>query len=141
LNITAIDAANSSSILQCWQLTPFTVSSTPGTVGALSAFFGEASNISYTVIPPRTNAGLHVAPAAQFVIFLSGLIHLTLPNSTQEAWVAGGKYGVIFAADTKDRSTFGHITNYPANEDTVVVQVPLAPGMELNHTVLHEGGC
>ena len=65
LNITALDAVNGSSILQCWQLDPFTVSSTPGTVGALSVFFGEASNVSFTVIPPRTNAGLHVAPAAQ----------------------------------------------------------------------------
>lgn len=38
LNITALDAIDGSSILQCWQLDPFTVSSTPGTVGALSVF-------------------------------------------------------------------------------------------------------
>lgn len=67
LNITAISASNGSSILECWRLDNFTVSQTPGTVGALSVFFGEASNVSYTVIPPRTNAGLHVAPAAQYV--------------------------------------------------------------------------
>ncbi|KAK4627360.1 hypothetical protein CLAFUW4_04167 [Fulvia fulva] len=149
LNITALDAIDGSSILQCWQLDPFTVSSTPGTVG-------EASNVSYTVIPPRTNAGLHVAPAAQFVVFLSGLIHLTLPNSTDEAWVVGGKYGMILAGDTADvlgiggnvltidlcvLGTFGHNTEYPGNEATVAVQVPLAPGMKLNHTVLQEVGC
>lgn len=66
LNITAISAANGSSTLECWQLDNFTVSNTPGTVGALSVFFGEASNVSYTVIPPRTDAGLHRAPAAQY---------------------------------------------------------------------------
>lgn len=97
--------------------------------------------MSYTVIPPRTNAGLHVAPAAQFVVFLSGLIHLTLPNSTDEAWVVGGKYGMILAGDTAGKSTFGHNTEYPGNEATVAVQVPLAPGMKLNHTVLQEVGC
>ena len=102
----------------------------------------------------------------RFVVFLSGLIHLTLPNSTQEAWVVGGKYGLIFAGDTADKSrcpkggrmgsfdrnvllmshcsclgTLGHNTEYRSNEDTVAVQVPLAPGTKLNHTVLHEGGC
>lgn len=97
LNITAINAANGASILECWRLDNFTVSNTPGTVGALSLFLGSASNASYTVIPPKTNAGLHRAPAAQFVTFLSGLIHITLPNSTDDAWVVGGKYGLIFA--------------------------------------------
>lgn len=71
LNITAITASNNASTLECWTLSPFTVSNTLGTVGSLSAFFGEASNVSYTVIPPRTNAGLHRAPAAQYVFVLS----------------------------------------------------------------------
>ncbi|SMR54497.1 unnamed protein product [Zymoseptoria tritici ST99CH_3D1] len=141
LNITAITASNNVSTLECWGLENFAVSTTPGTVGALSVYLGEASNVSYTVIPPRTNAGLHRAPAAQFVTFLSGLVHITLPNCTDDAWVIGGKYGLIFAEDTADVSVYGHGTEYPANEDTVALQVPLAPGVELNHTVLHRGGC
>lgn len=40
----------------------------------------------------------------RFVVFLSGLIHLTLPNSTDEAWVVGGKYGMILAGDTAGKS-------------------------------------
>ncbi|SMQ51075.1 unnamed protein product [Zymoseptoria tritici ST99CH_3D7] len=138
---TSITASNNVSTLECWGLENFAVSTTPGTVGALSVYLGEASNVSYTVIPPRTNAGLHRAPAAQFVTFLSGLVHITLPNCTDDAWVIGGKYGLIFAEDTADVSVYGHGTEYPANEDTVALQVPLAPGVELNHTVLHRGGC
>ncbi|CZT22439.1 uncharacterized protein RCC_08309 [Ramularia collo-cygni] len=141
LNITAITATNGASILECWRLDNFTVSTVPGTVGALSVFFGQASNVSYTVIPPRTNAGLHRAPTAQFVTFLSGLIHVTLPNSTDDAWIIGGKYGLIFAEDTADVSEYGHGTEYPAKGDTIALEVPLAPGTKLNHTVLHAGGC
>jgi fatty acid/phospholipid biosynthesis enzyme len=42
------------------------------------------------------------------VIFLSGLAHITLPNSTAEAWVSGGKTGAILALDTADVSALGH---------------------------------
>lgn len=73
----------------------------------------------------------------RYVIFLSGLAHITLPNSTDEIWVRGGKDGLIVAAD--GQSEFGHVTTYPGGADTVAVQVPweVAPGYE----VLYGGGC
>lgn len=40
---------------------------------------------------------LLITDCERFVTFLSGLIHITLPNSTDDAWVVGGKYGLIFA--------------------------------------------
>lgn len=67
LNITAINAAHGLSVLQCWQLEPFSVSSTPGTVGALAVNLGNASNATYSIIEGRTNAGLHNAPVPQYV--------------------------------------------------------------------------
>ena len=55
------------------------------------------------------------------VAFLSGLAHVTLPNSTGEAWITGGKYGLIVAADRD--ATDGHFTRYPSAEDTIALQV------------------
>lgn len=76
----------------------------------------------------------------RWVAFLSGLAHITLPNSTAEAFVAGGANGLIFAADTAARSTFGHSTNYPGYSETRVLQIPTGGGIP-NHNVLHSGPC
>jgi len=76
----------------------------------------------------------------RWVAFLSGLAHITLPNSTAEAFVTGGANGLIFAADTAARSTFGHSTNYPGNSETRVLQIPTGGGIP-NHNVLHSGPC
>ena len=65
LNITALDGINGSSVLQCWQLDPFAISTTPGTVGALSLNLGNVTSATYQIIPGRTNAGLHNAPVPQ----------------------------------------------------------------------------
>jgi hypothetical protein len=77
----------------------------------------------------------------RYVSFLSGLVHVTLPNATGEAWVQGGKYGLIIAADNAAVSKYGHITTYPGDADTVVLQVPFKGGVLPNHTVLHPGPC
>ncbi|KAK3934377.1 hypothetical protein QBC46DRAFT_399972 [Diplogelasinospora grovesii] len=141
LNLTAISAAHGSSTLECWQFGPFSSSSTPGTTGALNLVLGDMSNASYSVIPPRFDGGLHNAPAPQLVFFNTGLIHITLPNSTDEAWVQGGKYGLIIAADTADKSTHGHRTQYPSDADTIALQVPLKAGERFDYTLLHQGAC
>ena len=76
----------------------------------------------------------------RWVIFLSGLAHITLPNSTDEAYVYGGENGLIFAADTSDVSTLGHATNYPSKEETRAIQVPTG-GTIPSHNVLYNGPC
>lgn len=77
----------------------------------------------------------------RWVVFLSGLAHLTLPNSTTEAWVEGGKNGAILALDTADVSALGHYTTYPSQEQTTALQIPLGERGVPGHRVLHEGPC
>lgn len=77
----------------------------------------------------------------RLVYYASGLIRLSVPNTTEEAWVVGGKYGLIFAKDTADKSQFGHLTEYVSDADTIAMTMPLAEGQSLKHTVLHCGAC
>ena len=72
---------------------------------------------------------------------ISGLVHISLPNSTTEAWIQGGKYGFILAADTKAVSKSGHITEFPGGDDTVIAQFPITGGELPAHVVLYEGPC
>jgi hypothetical protein len=160
LNITAISAQNGSSVFECWQILPgFSTSSQAGTIGASILQLGNLANMSYSVIPPKFNAGLHNAPTTQYVSsrtsshsstlthllerwvsFLSGLAHVTLPNSTVEAYIPGGKNGFIFAADTAAVSTKGHSTNYPSDSETIALQIPTG-GTIPQHNVLYSGPC
>jgi len=141
LNVTALWAENGASVLQCWQILPgFTTSSQSGTAGASILQLGALSNMSYSVIPPGFNAGLHNAPTEQWVAFLSGLAHVTLPGSDVDAFITGGANGLIFAADTAARSTKGHNTTYPSSKETRVLQIPTGGGIP-NHNVLYSGPC
>lgn len=141
LNITALTAHGGVSVLECWQLLPgFATSSQAGTIGASIMQLGNLANASYSVLPPGFNASFHSAPAKQWVVFLSGLAHVTLANSTDEAFIVGGKNGLIFAADTPDVSPKGHSTNYPSKEETLAIQIPTG-GVVPEHTVLYKGPC
>ncbi|PSR83815.1 hypothetical protein BD289DRAFT_435236 [Coniella lustricola] len=141
LNITALGAANNASTLECWQMTtPFTISSTAGTSGSASLELGDVTNLTYTVLPAGFDGGLHNAPRAQWVIFISGLAYITLPtNSTTAAYIPGGEFGVIFAADTADVSAAGHRTQYPGVTETVALQMPVDEVP--THEVIHSGPC
>lgn len=77
----------------------------------------------------------------RYVLFFTGLAHITLPNSTSEAWVRGGRNGLIIAADTAAVSTLGHITTYPSEKETLGLVVQTAGGEVPPHVVLHEGAC
>ncbi|KAK3076674.1 hypothetical protein LTS18_012364, partial [Coniosporium uncinatum] len=76
---------------------------------------------------------------------LSGLIHITVnssstANSTKptpvEAWIQGGRYGLLFAADTADFSALGHYAEFPGDAPTVLIQTPFADNKIPEHTVL-----
>ncbi|KAI1799470.1 hypothetical protein F4811DRAFT_543738 [Daldinia bambusicola] len=143
LNITAIGARDGSSTLECWQMnTPFNSSSDPGTAGSLVTDLGGVSNVSYSIIPPGYDGGLHHAPYAQWVSFASGLAHITLPDdSSTSALVSGGEFGLIFAADTAPVSERGHRTQYLGITETIVLQIPTRDGEVPAHDVLHMGPC
>lgn len=67
LNITTIAAnAQKESILQCWELdAPFIASAAAGTTGSVFAQLGEGAAVSYGIIPPKFDGGLHNAPVVQ----------------------------------------------------------------------------
>jgi hypothetical protein len=81
----------------------------------------------------------------RLVAFLSGLIHVTLPNTTisptTSAWIQGGKYGLVVAVDTANVSKYGHVTEYPSDADTVSLQIPFKDGKIPDHKVLYDGPC
>ncbi|KAJ5545024.1 hypothetical protein N7535_006588 [Penicillium sp. DV-2018c] len=143
LNVTVLGARDNRSTLECWALSSgFETSSTPGTAGAAALDLGGVGrNASYTALPAGFDGGLHNAPVLQWVVFLSGLAHITLPNSTTEAWIEGGKKGAILALDTTDVSTLGHFTTYPSQEWTTALMIPLGEKGVPDHRVLHEGPC
>ncbi|ROV96569.1 hypothetical protein VMCG_07822 [Cytospora schulzeri] len=143
LNITALGAANNASTLECWQMdTPFAISTQQGTSGSAQLQLGNASTMSYSVLPAQYDAGVHNAPANQWVIFLTGLAYITLPaDNTTSAYVSGGQFGLIFAADTSDVSGTGHSTAYPGITETVAIQIPTQDGEIPLHTILHNGPC
>ena len=94
------------------------------------------NNVSYWTSTSFTRTD----PPERWVAFLSGLAHITLPDSNVEAFVTGGKNGFIFAADTAAVSTKGHLTNYPSNSETIALQIPTG-GTIPQHNVLYSGPC
>ena len=72
--------------------------------------------------------------------FLSGLTHITIPNSQQEVYIEGGKYGLLLAADTADVSQSGHISSTGAEEVTGLM-IPTPNGQLPKHNVLHSNPC
>ena len=100
----------------------------------------------------------------RITILLSGMIRITSPapltnNASvpvpgqdmsgdrpeeKVAYIVPGtvKSSVLVAADLKALSTIaGHFTEFPANEPTVLVQVPFDGNRVPRHKVLYEGGC
>jgi len=135
-----VTTAHNTTQLQCWNLTlPFVTSSVPGTIGSQSLSF-LTRNLTYTVIPPRFDAGLHNAPVPQLVHFISGVAHVTLPQQPDGTglWLVGGKAGLLFAVDTTGQ---GHVTQYPSDEVTVGIVAPFEGGVVPQHTVIKEGAC
>lgn len=85
-------------------------------------------------------------------MILNGLIRITTPyapsplNET-EAYIMPGTLSssLIIAADTEATSYLsGHYTEFPSNENTILVQLPLQ-NFSVNgaqqHVVLHDGPC
>ncbi|KAI1273268.1 hypothetical protein F5Y07DRAFT_259818 [Xylaria sp. FL0933] len=143
LNVTAISARNGSSTLECWQMnTPFDNPTQPGLLGTAQSSLGATSSLSYSIAPPNQDRGLHNAPQKQWVAVLSGAVYITLPDDdTTDAYIFGGPFGLIFAADTEDISTKGHRTQHIGQTESVVFEIPTADGKVPEHHVLHLGPC
>ncbi|KAK6078124.1 small secreted protein [Seiridium cupressi] len=139
LNVTAVTHAKGESVLQCWQLPyPFGISNAPGVANGSYAVIGEVANTTLTVIPANSDGGRHYADS-QWVYFITGLAHITLPNSSDEAWINGGKYGLLWAGDPSKFSKHGHSTFY--HEQSVTLALMTEGGKEPKHEVVRQGAC
>ncbi|KAJ5949237.1 hypothetical protein N7454_000821 [Penicillium verhagenii] len=116
----------------------------------LTSTIATASTLNVTVLSAQNNASTLECWALKPGFTTSSeagtagsksLAHITLPNSTAEAWVSGGKNGAILALDTTDVSRLGHITKYPSNESTITFEVPLGEEGIPAHNVLYSGAC
>ncbi|KAB8238248.1 uncharacterized protein BDW43DRAFT_263333 [Aspergillus alliaceus] len=136
LTATAVvEDARGSALLECWRFTsPFYEYPTVGMAHSLA----NVSNITYVAIPPRSSEGIHKPPHPMIFVLLSGLAHVTLPDSDEEAWIMEGVNGLLVAADV---SGFGHYTDYPSDKTTIALQVPFKDGHIPDHAVVHRGAC
>lgn len=75
-------------------------------------------------------------------MLLEGFAYIALPHdSSTGAYIAGGKSGLLFAADTADVSRDGHTSMYLGDTESVYLQIPTLNGKVPRHTTLHMGPC
>ncbi|CAA7269213.1 unnamed protein product [Cyclocybe aegerita] len=82
IEVTALVGKNGVSALECWKIHPdFAISPQPGTVGARVQSIGNISGATVVFFDEKnvTFAGLHPAPAPQWVVFISGGGYVQLP--------------------------------------------------------------
>lgn len=73
------------------------------------------------------------------------MAHISLPNASEssdesEAYIQGS-HGILIAADTRNVSRYGHITDFPGDETTLIAQFPVTGNEVPMHLVLHRGAC
>ncbi|KAH8800640.1 hypothetical protein F5884DRAFT_685354 [Xylogone sp. PMI_703] len=142
VHITSLVAENGTSNFECWALQPgLSVIHQSGLNGVEVLPLGALQNATYTVWPAGFKGGPHNDPSPQYFVAVNGLLHITIPNSAQEAFLLSGKNGLAFVADTTNLSPKGHITSNPTKEDTITLQIPTADGLIPKHRVLHKGVC
>lgn len=73
-------------------------------------------------------------------VLLSGIAHVTLPSKPDDEglWIMQSANSVIVAVDTEGP---GHVTEYPADVESVALQIPFEGGRIPEYEVLHEGVC
>jgi len=139
VRVNALIGKDDASAVQCWQVEPpFGISQQAGTVGAKIQQLGNmqhATVVFFNETGP-TAAGLHPAPAPQWVITLAGSGVVTLPTTGQKVSLPLGS--IIIANDTAEVSKIGHNTDWAAG--SIAVQLPFENGV-VNHTVINDGIC
>ncbi|KAK7990295.1 hypothetical protein PG990_014575 [Apiospora arundinis] len=160
LNITALASRNQVSVLECWQLN---ASVPTQAMSAYNYFIGNTTGATWSIIEPNTTPGEAWAPAIQLTMVMNGLIRITAPAPSTDpdcidflgnrlptcpdvnvAYMMPGTLAssVIIAADLQSTSTLrGHFTEFPSNEQTVLVQAPFVGNLIPEHVVLHDGAC
>ncbi|TLD03116.1 uncharacterized protein PgNI_12584 [Pyricularia grisea] len=135
LNVTAISAQDGASTFECWEVdSPITAD------GNLS--LGRVQNITWSVIPPGKFEGPHNAPYNLWLFLIKGMFHFTIPgNDSTVAYLTGGEFGLLFAADTADVSRTGHTSASMGDTETVLPRIATEGGMLPNRKRIHMGAC
>ncbi|KAF5872212.1 uncharacterized protein Bfra_005566 [Botrytis fragariae] len=141
-NLTAITASKNISIFQCWQLTDPIISGEQPGYGSemILQNLGAMGNATYGYLSANFPGAAHVAPAAQYVVLLSGQMVITISETNQTATFTAGANGIIVAADTQDKSANGHMTA-SLDEPVATLQIPFLGGVPPGYKVLHDGVC
>ena len=74
----------------------------------------------------------------RFFVLLSGLAHVTLPETGDSLWIVEGVNPLIVAADIKGD---GHFTEYPSDKPSVALQIPFVNGVMPSHRVVKHDVC
>ncbi|KAH8923432.1 hypothetical protein BT69DRAFT_1219038 [Atractiella rhizophila] len=122
---------------QCWAIQPgFTNSSQSGTIGNNILQLGDLANASYTQYPigERHDAGLHNAPARQYVVLLSGGVTVTFPNLTDSEPFRAYAGDILIATDVVGTSKVGHDSVWESGTETL--QIPWKNGKAPGHVVI-----
>ncbi|KAJ9136570.1 hypothetical protein NKR23_g9717 [Pleurostoma richardsiae] len=161
LNITAISSRDGYSVLECWQLASVPVEAMSAINYVIS---GNTTKATWSVIRPQTTVGEAWAPTVQLSMILNGLIRITAPspppsvNSSGYTAIPGSSSpppqsvayimpgtatsSLLIAADMSSTSyLMGHYTEFPSDEETILVQVPFAGNEAPEHSVIYEGPC
>ena len=81
--------------------------------------FLDATKIGFLRLPKGYKAGLHPAPAKQFVMVLTGRMEVESGDGEQKQFLPGS---VLLVTDTQGS---GHRTSVLGNEDVFLVWVPV----------------
>ncbi|KAK0629361.1 hypothetical protein B0T17DRAFT_525310 [Bombardia bombarda] len=151
LNMTAISSRDGYSVLECWQLASVPVDAMSAANYALGA---NTTTATWSRIEPRTFVGEAWAPHVQITSpapsSSSSTNEVANESSTASSAQLGGAgaeqltelSSVLIAADLKAVSTIqGHLTEFPSDEPTVLVQIPFEGDKIPEHVVLYDGPC
>ncbi|OIW33193.1 hypothetical protein CONLIGDRAFT_163829 [Coniochaeta ligniaria NRRL 30616] len=107
------------------------------TVGAAMTL-ADTTNVTYVVLPPRSEEGVHKPPHPMLFVLLSGLAHVRTLDGADDIWIMEGVNNVVVAADDVGH---GHYTDYPSDKETAALQLPFKDGKAPGHVILHRGAC
>ncbi|KAI9800183.1 MAG: hypothetical protein M1826_005361 [Phylliscum demangeonii] len=141
--LTAISAAKRQSRLECWQLSrpEFVSNSTNEDISGVNIeLLGPIDNVAIVIVPPEIDVGEH-RDRVEYVAVLTGLLHISIPNTTQELWLGPGQTKLMLATDTSLVSDLGHESTFPTSQQTTAVQIQPVGGVVPDHVVLYDGPC
>lgn len=123
------------------------------TVGEAWALSAQCVSLFLSSPLDQRRKACRLTSDARITVVLNGLIRVSVPppSCTKDACPSASvgyfmpgtlSSSMLFALDTKETSTKrGHYTEFPSDEQTVLLQMPFANSEVPEHTVLYDGPC